>query len=41
MTWFRRNWKHVVGYAAVAGASYYGGPAGVVALKALSTALGW
>ena len=41
MDWVRRNWKHVIGYVAVAGASYYGGPNGVAALKELAKTFGW
>jgi len=37
----KRNWKRYAGLLAVAGASYYGGPAGVAALKALGSAIGW
>ena len=38
---FAKNWKKLVGLAALAAASYYGGPAAVEALKALGGAVGW
>ena len=38
---FVKNWKKLVGLAALAAASYYGGPAAVEALKALGGAVGW
>ena len=38
---FTKNWKKMVGLAALAGASYYGGPAAVEALKMLAGAVGW
>ena len=41
MEMFKKNWKKVVGLAALAGASYYGGPAAVEALKLLAGAVGW
>jgi hypothetical protein len=37
MEWLKQNWKHVLGYAATAAASAYGGPAVGAALQAVLT----
>lgn len=41
MDMVKKNWKAWVKYAAVAGAGYYGGPAGVEVLAKVAAALGW
>lgn len=33
MDWVKKNWKHVLGYAATAAASAYGGPAAGAAVQ--------